>query len=408
MASRWDDAVVVRGTGDPNVDVPAVQAAVNQGGDVILEGDFSFDKEPTQPLAATLGALYVTAAEILISRAVRISGSREDDGPMATINAGTIPFYVDAPGQSVTIERVHFVRPKESAIFVFAVSGLTIASTKIEGPVPFRGLASGIWVVTGGNLPLPNNPGHPENVSGPLRFESNDLDMYGGSPVDNTLGITVFAVGVPGAEVDAQVFGNRIRNVTEPAINFRRIAGVARIEHNVIVTDTVVGNAPRNQAIRVANTGTYVIAHNFIDCRWANAEAEGIGVFSQVPSWPIQNAMVFDNAIDMAAPSGTVFTAFSAGIGVYGYGQGNVVSHNRIRGYARAGIAIPVFPLTGTPAAPQDNIFEHNRFVHFTASVADYFVGANALDTHIVGGGTVEDEGTGTVVVSEHHGSGHE
>src|SRR6516165_6414868 len=38
---------VVVGTGDPDIDVPAVQAAVDQGGNVILKGHFSFDRPPT-------------------------------------------------------------------------------------------------------------------------------------------------------------------------------------------------------------------------------------------------------------------------------------------------------------------------------------------------------------------------
>ena len=46
--------VVVAGTGDPNVDVPAVQAAVDQGGRVVLMGHFSFDRPPTAPA----GAIY--------------------------------------------------------------------------------------------------------------------------------------------------------------------------------------------------------------------------------------------------------------------------------------------------------------------------------------------------------------
>jgi hypothetical protein len=43
---------VVIGTGDPNLDVPAVQAAVDQGGSVALMGHFSFDRPPTIPAGA--------------------------------------------------------------------------------------------------------------------------------------------------------------------------------------------------------------------------------------------------------------------------------------------------------------------------------------------------------------------
>jgi hypothetical protein len=36
-------AIAVVGTGDPKVDIPAVQAAVARGGQVVLKGHFSFD-----------------------------------------------------------------------------------------------------------------------------------------------------------------------------------------------------------------------------------------------------------------------------------------------------------------------------------------------------------------------------
>jgi hypothetical protein len=45
--------VMVVGTCDPNTDVPAVQAAVDQDGRVVLMGHFSFDRPPTTPAGAT-------------------------------------------------------------------------------------------------------------------------------------------------------------------------------------------------------------------------------------------------------------------------------------------------------------------------------------------------------------------
>jgi hypothetical protein len=398
-------AVVVVGTGNPAIDVPAVQAAVDRGGDVVLEGHFSFDAPATKPVAAPLASGaggQPPAAEILIAKAVSISGGREEDGGMTTIERGTIPFYVDAPGQSVTIRGLHFVDPKADAIVVYAVQGLEVAASRIEGAEPFRGLSQGIAVVNVGGIPNPATPGHPENVSGTLRIVDNDIDMTGGTrSLDNTLGITVFNVGVTGAEVDAHVAGNRIRNTTEPAINFRRLVGRAYIEHNVITTGSVFGNAARNQAVRIANTGSYRVAHNSIACEWALADAEGIGVFSQFAVWPMEHAVIVDNDIQMRPPAGTVFTAFSAGIGVYGFARNNVVRRNTIRGAALAGLSIPaVFPLPPqAPATPQDNAFLRNRFDDFTPSDADIFVGDHAVGTRIVGRGTIDDRGTGTIIV---------
>jgi hypothetical protein len=130
---------VVVGTGNPDLDVPAVQAAVDQGGEVILKGHFSFDKPPTVPTAPELVGLTGGLATVLVGTAVVISGTQDGDNERASIEGGTIPFYVDAPGASVTIQGVRFIRPKSSAILVYSVSGLVIASCKIEGLEPLLG-----------------------------------------------------------------------------------------------------------------------------------------------------------------------------------------------------------------------------------------------------------------------------
>jgi len=389
---------VVVGTGNPDVDVPAVQAAVDQGGEVILRGHFSFDRPPTVPTATAFVGGFAT---VLVSRAVVISGTQDGDRERATIEGGTTPFYVEAPGASVTIQGLRFIRPKGDAIFVYAVRGLVIAACKIAGVEPLPGIGGdGIDIVTSKGVPTPTSPGKPDNISGTLLIVNNDIDVAGGTAQDLTVGVTIFSVGVPGAEVDVYVAGNKISNTTEPAINFRRIVGRAYIERNVITTGSLVGPATRPQAIRVVNTGSYLIAQNSIDCGWADANAEAIGVFSQFAAWPMGGAVVVDNDVTMSAPEGTVFGDFSAAIGVFGFTEGNVVLNNRIRGRARAALSVPVFPLPPLVAAvPANNAFVLNRFDDFEASVADVFVGLGAINTRIVGAGTVEDHGVGTIIV---------
>src|SRR5438128_1919823 len=84
--------VAVTGTGDPNVDVPAVQAAVDHGGSVVLIGHFSFDRPPTAPAGATYNRM------VTVSKNVAISGSRDDNGDLPTIKGGDWPFLIDAAG----------------------------------------------------------------------------------------------------------------------------------------------------------------------------------------------------------------------------------------------------------------------------------------------------------------------
>jgi hypothetical protein len=85
---------VVVGTGNPDVDVPAVQAAVDEGGQIVLKGRFSFNRPPTVP--TDLPALPTPGgyppATVLVSKAVTISGAQDEDGEMTSIEGGTIPF----------------------------------------------------------------------------------------------------------------------------------------------------------------------------------------------------------------------------------------------------------------------------------------------------------------------------
>ena len=109
----------------------------------------------------------------------------------------------------------------------------------------------------------------------------------------------------------------------------------------------------------------------------------------------MQRAVVVDNDVIMSPPPGTVFGDSSAGINIRGFAEDNVVLNNRIRGRARAALSVDVLP-GGIPA---NNAFVLNRVDDFEASVADVVVGLGALNTRIVGAGTVQDFGTGTTIV---------
>jgi len=385
---------VLVGTGDPTLDIPAVQTAVDGGGEVILLGHFSFDAAPT--IAPDLPGFPM--ATVRVSTGVNITGVEGEDDEMTTIEGGQVPFQVEAHGSSVTIQRLRFVHPTAAAIDVTAVSGLVIASCKIEGVQPLNNLGMPISISTTFNLPNPNQPGQPERISGTVRIVGNDIDAVGATALDATLGITFFSVGVPGAEVDAYVSGNRVRNTTEPAINVRRLVGRAFIERNELTTADFAAPPPRPEVIRVVNTGSFVIARNSIDCRWP--QAFGIGVFSQFAAWPMVHAIVAGNDVRMSPPNGTIFGPNSAAISVRGFANGNLVFGNTLRG--SAGNAISVTPFPPPPAAtgvPSGNTLLLNRLDDFVASGADIFIGAGVQDTLVIGEGSIEDHGVGTVVV---------
>jgi hypothetical protein len=287
-----------------------------------------------------------------------------------------------------------------AAINVLAVSGLVIASCKIEGVKPLDFLGTGIGINTTSNPPSPAQPGHPEWVSGTLLIVNNDINMAGGTSLDSTLGVIIFSAGVPEAEVEAYISGNTIRNTTERSINLYQIGGRAYIERNRITTSTIIGGANvafgrGTDVIHVTGTGLYLIADNLVHSRWA--AGTGIRVQGQFAQWPIAGAVVVDNDVNMEALEGAAFDDNSAAIDVRGYAEDNMALNNRIRGRARAALVVAV----NQPAVVSaNNRFVLNRLHKFDASLADVFVGEHVMDTLIVGQGTVEDQGVATVIVT--------
>jgi hypothetical protein len=385
-------AAVVVGTGDPKVDISAVQSAVDQGGRIVLQGRFSFDAPPAATMAPS--ALGGPLATILVSKALAISGVRDDQSEMTVISGGTIPFEVEAPGSKVVIEGLRFINSKTAAINVYAATGLVIASNRIDGVMPGNpGPFAGISVST---ISSPNRSQitNPENISGTIWIVNNDIDIRGTAGTNN-LGILVFAAGKsPDSEAEIYVSGNTIRNTTEPAIEFLVIGGQAYAERNVITTGAAA--ASDAAAIRMVGPGSYLIADNSIDCGWTSGTATGINVLGNAADRISTGATIVNNDVNMSANADTVFGTTSAAIDIAGFAQGNMVLNNQVRGNARAALAV----LANNGGTPANNKFIVNDLTGFQASLADVFVDASVTGTLIVGGHTsVEDHGQDTVIV---------
>jgi hypothetical protein len=394
-------AITVVGTGNPAVDIPAVQKAVDLSSEVFLKGRFSFDAPPTiveQPSLLYNGTALGT---ILVSKTVTITGAPDEQGEMPTIEGGTNPFYVEALGSRVAIQGLRFLHSKVVVIRVVAASGLVIQGNRIEGVARGATNAFAIYVTT---VPSPPNAGdgRPENVSGNVRIANNDIDLQAPDSAAY-LGIVVFAVGKsPDKEVDLFISGNNIRNSTERPINLYAIGGRAYIERNVINTGPLgINVAPSGDVIHIVGPGSFLIARNTIDCQWASGQQAGIRLQTR-PGQAVSHAIVVDNDINMSAPEGTPFTLTSAVIEIRGSGDGNTVLNNRIRG--RANFALSVIASTpGTADAtgsPQNTVFIRNDLTAFASARADLFVDAGAANTIAVGGlKNLEDHGSGTLIM---------
>jgi hypothetical protein len=376
--------VVVIGTGDAKLDVAAVQAAVDRGGQVLLVGHFSFDLPPTKPG----GAAYLRM--VTISKPVVISGTRDKQGEMPVIAGGFFPFFIDAPNSRVSIRGLHFVRPKGGAIWSYSVHGLMITDCRVEGEessaelghyggIP-RPVAAAIFVGSNPTPPRASLADQSENNSGGLSILNNDIDV-GGTDGDQTLAICVFSVGkYPDKKANVNVSGNKIRNFTERGIAVNKVGGRVRIDRNVITTGSITGpsNGIQPDVIHAVGSGQYFIANNSIVSEWAT----GAGIRVQGNAWsPEANAIVVDNDIAMSAPEDTIFGANSAGIEIRGSAQANVVRNNRIRGRARAALAVVV----QNGATPRKNTFLANDLKDFHASLTSVFVDAGITNTVIDG-----------------------
>jgi hypothetical protein len=358
---------VVVGTGDPDIDIAAVQNAVDRGGAVTLRGRFSFNNPPTSHL--TLSDVMAT---ILVSKDVTISGVWDETGEMTTIDGGEIPFAVEARGASVRIEKLRLVRPKLYGIFADAVSGLTIESCIIEHleplPVPGRpagpGKGYGIYIATMLELPIRQRPANPQNISGKLTILNNRISI---SEKAFSMGIMIVGVGDRENPVDLDIAGNTIRNPTEKGINIWLIGGRARIERNIVTTSDASDRPAFDHVTGVfcACSGSYLIAHNLI--KVGDPNGTGIRVKGCAVGGPTEGASITDNDVWMSAPDDAVLGVASAGIGIQGVARGTVVQRNRIRGRARVGLSVA----PDKAGNPTGSTLAHNDREHLVSALPE-------------------------------------
>lgn len=347
---------VVAGTGNADIDIAAVQAAVDKGGSVMLRGHFSFDNPP-----GARGDLPDLMATILVSKAVTISGAWDEHGQITMIDGGEIPFAVEARGATVRMEKLRFIRPKLFAIFVAAAGGLAIESCIIESVEPRllpgtstgRTSAVGIYVSTVIGLPTLERPGDPGNVSGKLSIVNNQITATG--PADHGIGIMIGSVGSPQTPADVEITGNSIRNTTLKGINAMQVSGHTRIEGNTVTMSALNAGRTPIAGIHCGGTGSYAVAHNIIEV----ADPDGAGI--RIRDYPalgaaMEHATITDNDVTMSAPEGAVFGMGSSGIEIMGLARGVVVQRNRILGRAR--VAMYVAP--GKSGSPSGNTIDGN------------------------------------------------
>lgn len=392
-------AQIVVGRGDPALDVAAVQKAVDQGGVVLLKGEFNFGDK----------------GNVRITRDVTVTGEVDGGGKPRTIIKGgqsTLrslrPQGASGPGPKVTIRHLHFDGAAWMPIHVAFSSGTVIRGnviTRVQ-PVPFPpdalslgkpyNVQEGIVVV--GALFEPGKPlqHEPDAVTGSLTVTDNEIDLANDAP-KTTLGIGIHVMYTTG--IDAEIAGNKVRNVSRNGMevidNYRSNDGGGRIviRDNHVETPAEGALFPTPRAPNGISTGYFfadgkatrdgravphTIVGNLVRVRGQTPSSFGISLM-------MDKAVVTDNRVTLEGP-GTW--------GIVVNGSDNRIGQNQVDGSGTFGILVVPVPQVGA----SDNELTRNDFGQLKASRGNVMLLKGANRNRVLGStGTVTDQGEGNV-----------
>lgn len=404
---------VVGGQNNPAVDVPAVQAAVDQGGSVLLVGTFDFGD----------------AGRVLLRKDVDISGEIVGNAtPVTTIRGGDWPFYSPLPAQmpptqpgpKVTVQYIHFDGAKGVAVHLAYTGGASVHNNKMTGlrgrflrfgpdkRVNFR--RNGVVIGPFDSRPQTDIQITPLLVSGSIEVFDNDIDSSGAEDSTVTNAGAVLMAFIVGADIriENNVNVGCTRNCIGvfDAIPDSSGRGSIVIANNTVISDVKVGyTVPGKRApigidvsFNFNRTLTFpperqhvhlLIADNYIELHGVNS----MGIIAA------QNgAAVVDNTVVVHAdPTQTTDLVSTTG-GIMAATSHQVVLRNKIMGEGWNAIRIG----GNTLGAPRiDNVAIGNNISGFNAftsgsdfSGSDFLLDvASASNTVVGNSGTVIDNG---------------
>ena len=208
---------VVLGTANADIDVKAVQEAVDKGGTVLLKGMFNFGQK----------------GRVNIKNDIEIIGETDiTDRPMTKITGGFWTFHsplpstelpLPGPGPKIKIKNIHFDGATWTPMHFPYTSGAEISGNRITNvqpyAVPMKWPGGEKLLISSGAL-LGTYFAHKEKilpgaVTGNLIFENNKVDLKCKNP-EITMGQGAFYFRTWGATIEIK--GNIIRNVSRNSI----------------------------------------------------------------------------------------------------------------------------------------------------------------------------------------------
>lgn len=393
--AAFAQAVIV-GQGNPSIDVPAVQAAVDQGGSVLLVGTFDFGD----------------TGRVVLSKDVAISGEADSSGaPTTTVIGGDWTFFSPLPatlpptqpGPKIRIQSIHFRQPLGTAIHLAYCGGANIRGNKVTEirKRPFTTFFRRAGVLIGPRDATDNGITatttiFPRLVTGSIKVTDNEIDLAGPDPTI-TSGIGAFINLTDGAEV--YVARNTVTNCTRNCLDILDNAldsegrGSVVIENNTLTTD--VTGIPRPTP---GTPNGIVSGFNFNPSLMNNHDVVApilvsdnhVEVHGQAFNGPTGIVVL---AGFSHVESNTVVVDSGIGAGMLIRGEKGAILRNRILG---GGVnAIRFDAPSGTFTGAIDTVAVGNNISGFAASQADYLFRVGSHGNTVVGNsGTVLDLGT--------------
>lgn len=376
-----ETALVVYPTGHFPDDVASVQAAVEQGGTILLKAR---NAEGTAT-AFNFGSSAPGGGRVFLTSDASIEG--ESDGAFGTTIRGGYPPFL-AVGQPVrsAIRGIHFDAPGIAALFASSSSGIEFTHnrvTDVVGQQNYLGLGYGkgqaVWVTAF----------RPERVRGELLIAHNVIEG-----IDAELG---YGLALFGFAAETRIIGNDIRGTNTAGILVGLNTSPVWIEDNHVLPRAARFPDPSGALLAIGNgisvsrseAPTY-IRRNIVECE--NPLADGIFLAGSalLDGSGIENSVVEKNRVTMHD------SLFSA-IALYGSVSGTYVGQNRIDGSGT--LAIQVALLFSAADLAESNTFVGNNIAQYESAAVDVFLDTTSRSTVITGNsGTVLDHGEGNQV----------
>lgn len=362
---------VVHPTGQFPADVENVQAAVDQGGSVLLKAT----DVDGRPVAFNFGTPVRSPDRVVfLETDVAVVGESVSQG-QTTINGGYIPFF-GVTKSHTKIQGIHFDGPLVSAIIIIRSSGSEILDNRISrvvgGLLPF-GLTEGRGIKFLGN----SDPAGA--ITGTVRVAGNVIeDMH----ADLSDAIVFDAVAAATAIVH-----NRIDTVQSSGILVIESRNTVTIARNSIRPgpgDPGEFSFGNGMTIVGSRGASYRVQQNQVLAE--NPGADGILLAGFDDTGLIDRAVVDGNTVEMR---GSDF----GGITLFGGVSRSLVTNNIVKGDGLLGIDLVS---DGSPALAVSNTLTGNNVALFDERLADVFLDVHTRDTVLTGsGGMVVDLGSG-------------